>query len=187
MTSPRRGVPGWLLFVLLVVMPLLELFVLIRIGKVIGAGWTILALIAAAVLGAWLVKREGARAWSAFNGALAQGRMPTKELADGALVLVGGVLMMAPGVVSDAIGILLVLPLTRPLFRPAVTALVASKVKVASPFSGTGQPFETGFGGGFGGRTGAGSHGPSHDRGKNAPRPGHTDGGPVIRGEVIDD
>lgn len=178
MNAPRaarpRRVPGWLLFLLLVVMPLLELFVLIQIGQVIGAGWTIIALLAAAVLGAWVVRREGARAWQAFNGALHQGRMPAKELADGVLVLAGGVLMMAPGLVSDAMGLVLVLPFTRPLVRPLLVAFITPRIKesiASSPYGGFAQADP------FGGPAGP----------RDARRPGPQDGGPVIRGEVVDD
>ncbi|MFC6152462.1 FxsA family protein [Nocardioides yefusunii] len=186
MNAPRaartRRVPGWLLFLLLVVMPLLELFVLIRVGKVIGAGSTILLLILAAVVGAWVVRREGARAWQAFNGALGAGRMPTKELADGVMVLAGGVLMMAPGVVSDLMGLVLVLPFTRPLVRPLLVAAIAPRIKqsmASSPLGG----FATGFGGDpFAQDPFAGQQEP-----RDARRPGPQDGGPVIRGEVVDD
>lgn len=185
-------VPGWLLFVLLVVMPLLELFVLIRIGQVIGGGATVLLLLLAAVLGAWVVRREGARAWAAFSQALAAGRMPTRELADGVLVLAGGVLMMAPGVVSDLIGLVMVLPFTRGLVRPLLVALAAPRLSAAAQ----GGPGFVGFGAPFG-APGAHHPGAQHPGeqaphggprdGSDAPRPGPQDGGPVIRGEVVDE
>lgn len=184
MNTPRRGIPGWLLVLLLVVMPLIELFVLIRIGRTIGAGWTIVALIAAAIVGAWVVKREGARAWTAFTTALSEGKMPARELADGVLILAGGLMMMAPGVVSDVIGLLLVLPFTRPVFRPAVMALVGKRLHAIDPLGGMspGAPF------GFG--PGAPSTDPRFDNHagfRDARRPGHQDEGPVVRGEVVDD
>ena len=170
-------VPGWLLFVLLVVMPLVELFVLIRIGKVIGAGATVLLLLVAAVLGAWVVRREGARAWAAFNAALLAGRMPTRELADGVLVLVGGVLMMAPGVVSDVFGLLMVLPVTRGLVRPLLVALVAPRLAAAVPDA----PGFVGFSAPFGPDPRSGAPGP------DVRNPGPQDEGPVVRGEVVDE
>src|SRR3546814_6608878 len=88
MTRGRR-VPVWLLAVLFLGIPLLELYVLIQVGQVIGVGWTILLLIADSLLGGWLIKREGGKAFRAFNAALSSGRMPAREMADGILVLAG--------------------------------------------------------------------------------------------------
>src|SRR5262245_58135461 len=98
----RRRLWQGALFVLFVVLPLVEIYVLVQVGQVIGAGWTILLLVADAVLGTWLIRHEGARAWRALREALDSGRMPAAELADGALILIGGTLMLAPGFVTDA-------------------------------------------------------------------------------------
>jgi UPF0716 protein FxsA len=107
--------------IVLLGLPILEIWILIQIGSAIGIGWTLLLLIADAVLGAWIVRHEGRRAWAALQSALrdapASGRAPTKEVLDGALVLVGGTLLLAPGFVSDVFGLLCVLPFTRPLVR----------------------------------------------------------------------
>ena len=108
--------------------PLLEIYVLVQIGQVIGAWWTILLLIIASVIGTWLVRREGGRAWRALTTALQTGRMPHRELADGALVLVGGTLMLTPGFVTDAVGVLLILPVTRPLARRLLAQAVARRL-----------------------------------------------------------
>ena len=96
-STRRRRFPGWLLVVAFVVVPLVEIYVIIQVGQVIGAWWTILLLIADSILGSWLVKREGARAWRALRTALNEGRMPARELADGMLILVGGTLILSPG------------------------------------------------------------------------------------------
>ena len=154
----RRRWPVWLLFVAFVVVPLAEIFVLIQVGQVIGPWWTILLLVADSLLGSWLIKREGGRAWAALRTALDTGRMPARELADGALILVGGTLMLSPGFVTDAVGIVLILPITRPLARAALTRLIARRL--------------AGAGGGLPG---------------NARRPGPRPEGPVVRGEVVDD
>ncbi len=110
----RRRFPAWLFAILFFGIPLLELYVLIQVGQVIGVGWTILLLIADSLLGAWLIKHEGARAMAALSAALSSGRMPAREIADGILVLAGGILMLSPGFVLDVVGLLLVLPFTRP-------------------------------------------------------------------------
>ena len=143
--------------------PLLEIYVLVQVGQVIGAWWTILLLIVMSVLGTLLIRREGGRAWRALTEALRTGRMPARELADGALILVGGTLMLTPGFVTDAFGILLILPMTRPLARRALTGVVTRRLLATGPL-GPQAPGGTG----------------------DARRPGPT-GGPVVRGEVVDD
>ncbi len=112
--------------------PLLEIYVLVQVGQVIGAWWTILLLILASVIGTWLIRREGARAWRALTASLQTGKMPAREIADGALILVGGTLMLTPGFVTDAVGVLLILPVTRPLARRLLSQVVARRL-VAPP------------------------------------------------------
>jgi UPF0716 protein FxsA len=131
----RRTWVGWALLVAFIVVPLVEIYVLIQVGQVIGVWWTILLLVADSVLGTWLIRREGGRAWRALQTALGSGRMPAKELADGALILIGGTLMLAPGFVTDAIGILLILPLTRPFARRLLTTVVARRLVIVPPGS----------------------------------------------------
>ncbi len=163
----RRLVPGWLLVLAFVVMPLAEIYVLIQVGQVIGAWWTIGLLVADSILGSWLIKREGGRAWQALRTALQGGRMPARELADGALILVGGTLMLSPGFVTDVFGIVLILPFTRPVARRLLTRVVAQRLVVTAGGWGPG--------GASAGRPGDGR------------RPGPPTGGSVIRGEVVDD
>ncbi len=176
--SRRRGRLGWVLLVLFVALPLLELYMVIQVGQVIGAGWTILLLVLDSVVGAIVVRREGARAWRALRDTLARGGVPAKELADGALVLVGGTLLLTPGFVTDAFGLLLVLPFSRPLFRGLLTRALASRLvpvtfggwpsprgrraarNAARPGRGTPR---TGLGAGGRGRRGGGSEDP-HQR-----------------------
>lgn len=158
----RRRLPWWVLALLFVVVPLVELYLLIQLGQVVGAWWTILILLADAVLGSWLVKREGGRAWRGLQEALAARRMPATELADGALVLVGGTLLVTPGFVSDVVGLFCILPLTRPLARRVLTRLISRRLGSATA---TKTPWSPPSGG------------------RTAPRPGHHE---VIQGEVVD-
>ncbi|WP_226913376.1 FxsA family protein [Gephyromycinifex aptenodytis] len=117
-TSRRRGVGFFgLLAVVFFVMPLVEVAALIGAGRVIGLWPTIGLLILMSLLGAWLMKREGSHAWHALREALSAGKMPARELTDAALVLVGGALLLTPGFVTDAAGLFLVLPVTRPITR----------------------------------------------------------------------
>lgn len=133
----RRWLPG-LLVLVFVVMPIVEIYVIIQVGQVIGALWTVLLLVADSVLGAWLIKREGARAWRGLSDELQAGRMPTRELADGGLILIGGSLMLAPGFVTDALGILLVLPVTRPVFRGLLATWLGRRLVVSVQRPGAG-------------------------------------------------
>jgi UPF0716 protein FxsA len=132
------------LVVLLVVVPILEIGVLVAVGRAIGGWQTLALLLVESLLGAWLVRREGARAWAALVTALRTGRMPSRELTDAALVLVGGTLLLTPGFVTDVVGFAFVLPFTRPLARGLLVHLVERRLLAGvGPF---GPPFEPPFG-----------------------------------------
>lgn len=109
-----------LLALAFLVVPLLEIYIVIQVGQVIGAWPTVGILLLDALVGAWLVRHEGLRTWRALQAALPTGRVPSRELADGALVLVGGTLLLTPGFLTDVVGYLLVLPFTRPVARRLV-------------------------------------------------------------------
>ena len=104
---------GKLLVVLFVVVPLVETFLLAKIGAILGWTNTILLVLATGVLGGWLAKLEGARAWRKWREALTRGQMPEDGVLSGLLLLVGGALLITPGVLTDAVGLLLLLPPTR--------------------------------------------------------------------------
>ena len=124
----RRRSRFWLLVAAFIAVPILEIYVIIQVGQVIGAWWTIALLIADSIFGSWLIRREGGRAWLALTTALESGRMPATELADGALILIGGTLMLSPGFVTDVFGILMILPFTRPIARRLLTRLVGRRL-----------------------------------------------------------
>lgn len=108
----RGGMPLLLLIAFLAV-PLLELWVIVQVGDVLGFWPTLVLLVVASVLGAVLVRREGGRAWRRFREALGEGRIPDDEIVQGALLLLGGALLLTPGFVTDLVGLALVLPVTR--------------------------------------------------------------------------
>ncbi|MEO5709894.1 MAG: FxsA family protein [Nocardioidaceae bacterium] len=135
----RRRVPWWVLVVLFVVLPVVEVYVLIQVGQVIGAWWTVLLLLADGFLGGWLMKREGGRAWRSLREALETRRMPARELADATMILVGGTLLLTPGFVSDIAGFFLVLPFTRPIARTALTRFLTRKFLAGPQAAGTRQ------------------------------------------------
>jgi UPF0716 protein FxsA len=101
------------LFLVFSVVPVLELYVLIKVGKLIGAWETVAVLLAVSFAGAWLVRRQGFAILSRIQGELATGRLPAAEMLDGFLVLVGGVLLLTPGFLTDFLGILFLLPAGR--------------------------------------------------------------------------
>ena len=110
---------GWL-FLLFTALPFVELFLLIRIGVEIGFWPTVALTVAAGFLGAWLAKSQGRRVLSEWQLALAEGRVPEDGLISGLLVLVGAVLLVTPGVLSDFVGFFFLLPQTR---RPIAALL----------------------------------------------------------------
>lgn len=118
---------AWILIALLVV-PVIEIAVVVRVGAQIGAPLTIGLLLALTLLGAWVVKREGARAWRALREASTTGSLPATELTDAALVLIGGTLLLTPGFVTDILGLFFVLPFTRPVARGLVQTLIGRHV-----------------------------------------------------------
>jgi UPF0716 protein FxsA len=157
-----------LLVVLLVVVPLVEVYVLVQVGRQIGALPTIALLVAMSLLGAYLLRREGARTWRAFRDALGAGRVPTKEVVDGGLVIFGGALLLTPGFATDLFGLLCVVPPTRAALRRALTGLVRRRLGVAGMLAA--------FGGDPARRR---PPGPGPGRGA---RPGSA----VVDGEVVD-
>lgn len=126
-TSRRRGGASALLAIagLMLAVTVSEVVVILQTGRLIGPLWTLGLLVVMGFVGAWLWKREGIRAWRAVSNAFESGKLPAGELTDAALVLVGGILLMLPGFLSDLLGLFFLLPLTRPLARRLVAAVVA--------------------------------------------------------------
>jgi UPF0716 protein FxsA len=105
------------LFLLFALVPAVELALLIEIGQRIGAGATVGLLILTGILGASLAKYEGLHTWRMIQQDLARGQMPTNRLVDAVLILVAGALLVTPGVLTDAVGVVLLLPPSRRLVR----------------------------------------------------------------------
>lgn len=136
-TSRRRPrVLRWLL-VALIVGVALEIAALVFVAKLIGIGWTVGLLVVESLIGAWLVKREGRAAWRAFRTALATGEMPPGQLADAAIVLIGGLLLLAPGFLTDLVGFFLVLPFTRGISRRWLETMVSRRFLGGMPLPTT--------------------------------------------------
>ncbi|WP_433157262.1 FxsA family protein [Kribbella sp. CA-247076] len=170
----------WFVALALLVVPILEIYVIIQVGQVIGGWPTVGLLLVESALGAWLIKREGRRAWNALQNSLQTAKMPGRELADAALVLIGGTLLLTPGFVTDIAGFFFVLPFTRPLARRGLSAFLGRRLTTRMT---TGGPAGfTGFIPGAGPtRPGPTHPGPTHP-GATPPRASDD----VIQGEVID-
>jgi UPF0716 protein FxsA len=145
---------GLLLVLAFIIVPIAELYVIIQVGEAIGVVPTILLLLLDAFLGSWLLKREGRAAWRRFNEALREGRIPGKEVADGFLVIVGGALLIAPGFLSDIVGILFLIPPTRAVARRLLHRWTLGRVAIVGVPVGAAM-------GGFGRATGRGPGGAS--------------------------
>jgi UPF0716 protein FxsA len=105
------------LIAVFIAVPLVELYVILKVGDAIGVVWTILILAADSVLGSLLLRSQGRSVWRRFNDAFAAGRMPHREVIDGVLVIFGGALLITPGFVTDVVGLMLLIPPTRALVR----------------------------------------------------------------------
>lgn len=119
------------LVLLFIVVPIAELAVVIQVGQEIGVLWTVAILVADAILGSVLMRSQGRIAWRRFNAAIAAGKVPAREVLDGALVIFGGLLLLTPGFITDFLGLLLLIPPTRAVVR-AVLARRLTHRMVAS-------------------------------------------------------
>lgn len=108
------------LILLFTLLPFLDLAILLKIGEYIGFTYTLAIVIVTGFLGAYLAKREGRHIISKIKFEMSQGKMPADELIGGLCVLVGGAFLLAPGLITDAFGFFLVLPITRNLFINAI-------------------------------------------------------------------
>jgi UPF0716 protein FxsA len=108
------------LFLLFTVIPLIEIWVLIQIGQRIGAFDTIALIILTGILGAFLARSQGFFIISKIQNDLQQGRMPADSLTDGLIIIVGAVLLITPGLITDIFGFLLLVPQTRLVLKQII-------------------------------------------------------------------
>lgn len=141
------------LLLIFIVVPLIELFVIIEVGQAIGVWPTIALLFASAILGSVLLRSQGRAVWRRFNAALAERRVPHREVFDGAMVILGGALLLTPGFVTDCFGLLLLIPPSRAAIRGLASKLLIGRVAL-------------------GGRAAYWGYGRVRGRGADGPRPG---------------
>jgi UPF0716 protein FxsA len=126
------------LIALFIVVPLAELYVILKVGDAIGVAPTIALLAADSLLGTVLLRTQGRAVWRRFNETLAAGRMPHREVMDGVLVIFGGAFLITPGFITDIVGFFLLLPPTRSLARRYVVRRLGRRVAVTT----TGRPYD---------------------------------------------
>jgi UPF0716 protein FxsA len=117
----------WLL-ALFIIIPAVEIWGLIAVGRSIGGWQTLLLLIAISILGAYFSKREAQRVWNEASNQFRKGQMPAGSLLDGLCVLVGGLLLLFPGFITDIIGLIFLLPVTRPLAKTGILYLLQKQI-----------------------------------------------------------
>jgi len=121
------------LLLLFTVVPLIELYLLITIGGVIGVVPTIAIVIGTGVLGAWLARWQGLAVLRRISEEMTAGRLPTDALIDGLLILVAAAVLLTPGLLTDTLGFVLLVPASRAFVRKIVAAAIARRVPEAKP------------------------------------------------------
>ncbi len=158
------------LFIAFIVVPVVEIFLITRVASQIQWPLTLALVIGVSMVGAFLVKREGLGVIDRVRSGLGSGKLPTNELADGAMIFFASALMLTPGFLTDAVGLALLIPPIRALLRPPVVEFFKKRVEVKANTMGVG------FGGGFGpgvGRSGfPGAGFPGGFRGARGPGAG---------------
>lgn len=121
----------WLL-ALVIVLPAVELWGIVEMGRWIGGWETLILLVLGGILGAWLARLEGRKVWLQAQRQMQAGQVPGHALLEGLCVLAGGILLMIPGFLSDLVGLTMLLPVTRPLYRLAMYRWLERRVRKGS-------------------------------------------------------
>jgi len=120
------------LLIIFVFVPVMELYILIEAGRMIGIGATVGLIMLTGVAGAWLARSQGLEILRRIQQETANGQMPAQTLIDGALILVGGLLLLTPGFFTDALGFSFLVPITRELWRKGLSAWLEKQVRQGS-------------------------------------------------------
>ena len=119
----------WKLMLLFVLTPLVELAILIYLGTIIGALYTILIVVATGILGAFMARNQGLATLSRIRSNFERGIIPSNELFHGALILAGGLLLLTPGVITDIVGFAVLVPQTRRLIGRWILSLIRRRIE----------------------------------------------------------
>ena len=124
--------PLFLLLLIFIAVPIGELYVILKVGDLIGWLPTLAILVADSLLGSWLMRSQGRAVWRRFTAAVQEGRIPHREVIDGVLIIFGGAFLITPGFLTDVVGVILLLPPTRGLVRPAILRRTVARVAGAA-------------------------------------------------------
>jgi len=156
---------AFLLLLVFIVVPIVELYVIIQVGQAVGLWPTLFLLLLSAVLGAAMLRSQGRAVWRRFNDALTERRMPHREVLDGVLVILGGALLLTPGFVTDIFGLVLLIPPSRDLIRKFGSLFFFRRIQVGA------RAADWGFRRARGRRGGSSAGGPSTASGPSASPP----------------
>ena len=129
-----------LIVFLFLAIPIIEIYLLIQVGQVIGAGWTILLVVMTAVIGVWLLRIQGLSTLTRAQQRLQDNQLPAREILEGMALVVAGAFLLTPGFFTDTIGFLLLFPPT----RIALVKLAAARMVVSASVPGQPQPRQSG-------------------------------------------
>ena len=118
------------LLLVLIVVPIAEIYVILKVGDAIGVGWTVALLVADSILGSLLLRSQGRAVWRRFNDTIRAGRIPHSEVIDGVLVIFGGAFLITPGFITDVLGLILLVPPTRRLVRRSARRYIERRAAV---------------------------------------------------------
>jgi UPF0716 protein FxsA len=122
------------LLLLFTLIPIIELYILIEIGGLIGAPNTILIIIMTGIIGAYLARSQGLKIIQKINQSIEQGQTPAKELLEGFFILIGGFALLTPGFMTDIMGLSMLLPLTRFFYKKMAAKLIQNKINTGQWF-----------------------------------------------------
>ncbi len=120
------------LLIFFIFVPLMEIYILIEAGRIVGLVPTLFLIITTGAAGAWLAQSQGVEILKRIQEETSRGQMPATTLIDGALVLVGGLLLLTPGFFTDALGFSFLVPLTRDLWRQGLNAWLQKQLRQGS-------------------------------------------------------
>lgn len=127
------------LFLLVLIIPFLEIYLLIEVGGIIGAVPTIFLVVFTAALGAWLLRQQGFATFQRFQASLAQGVMPAYEMIEGPIILLGGALLLTPGFITDLLGLACLIPQLRKKIAHYIIENVLTRMNGHMQRSGTAE------------------------------------------------
>lgn len=127
-----------IVFLFFLTVPFVEIYLLLKIGGIVGIFPTVLLVVFTAVLGAWLLRQQGFATWQRFQASLAKGEIPAYEMIEGPILLVGGALLLTPGFFTDALGFACLIPQIRQKFAKYVIENQLINMQAGgSPFAGS--------------------------------------------------